>query len=189
MIARALTHLRLSSREPPPLATLGGPDLYFRSPEPISPPLAQLAMCSMAEGPDGKGGNGGVMKPKFFYAHSLTTSSITDLNINNTPVQTISIDGANSLTLDRIIIDNSVGGNILGHNTDAFDVGDSTGVTISGADVKSQDDCLAINSSTVSSSSDPYQQYITSHTSGHNFHRRHMLWRTRSVHWLCWRPL
>jgi hypothetical protein len=37
MITRALTDLRLSSREPPPLATLSGPDLYFRSPEPISP--------------------------------------------------------------------------------------------------------------------------------------------------------
>ena len=42
---------------------------------------------------DGKGSNGGVTKPKFFYAHSLTTSSITGLNIKNTPVQTFSIDG------------------------------------------------------------------------------------------------
>ena len=53
MIARALTDLRLSSREPLPLATLSGPDLYFQSPEPTSPSLAQLVMCSMAEGPDG----------------------------------------------------------------------------------------------------------------------------------------
>jgi polygalacturonase len=105
---------------------------------------------------DGKGSNGGVTKPKFFYAHSLTTSSITGLNIKNTPVQTFSIDGANGLTLDRITIDNSAGDtNSLGHNTDTFDVGDSTGVTISGAKVKNQDDCLAINSGTVGNSSDP----------------------------------
>lgn len=36
---------------------------------------------------DGKGSNGGVKKPKFFYAHSLTDSTITNLHIQNTPVQ------------------------------------------------------------------------------------------------------
>jgi hypothetical protein len=36
---------------------------------------------------DGLGGNGGVTKPKFFYAHSLTDSTITNLHIQNTPVQ------------------------------------------------------------------------------------------------------
>ena len=86
------------------------------------------------------------------------TPSITGLNIN-TPLHTFSIDGANGLALDHITIDNSAGDtNSLGHNTDAFDVGDSTGVTISGARVKNQDDCLAINSGTVSNSSDPCQQ-------------------------------
>lgn len=132
---------------------------------------------------DGKGSNGGVTKPKFFYAHSLTTSSIADLDIKNTPVQTFSIDGANGLTLDRITIGNSAGDtHSLGHNTDAFDIGDSTGVTISGANVKNQDDCLAINSGTVSNSSDPCQQCVTNHTLGHTFHERHMIGRTRSIH-------
>ena len=139
---------------------------------------------------DGKGSNGGVTKPKFFYAHSLATSSITDLNIKNTRVETFSIDGANGLTLDRITIDNSAGDiHSLGHNTDAFDIGDSTDVTISGANVKNQDDCLAINSSTVSNSSDPCQQYAANHTLGHNFHQRHMPGRTGSIHWLRRRPL
>lgn len=36
----------------------------------------------------------------------------------------------------------------MGHNTDAFDVGSSTNIVISGANVKNQDDCLAINSGT-----------------------------------------
>jgi polygalacturonase len=40
----------------------------------------------------------------------------------------------------------------LGHNTDAFDVGSSTGVTIAGANVKNLDGCIAINSGSVSSS-------------------------------------
>jgi len=67
----------------------------------------------------------------------------------NSPVQVFSIDGAQTLTLSDITIDDSAGDtDDLGHNTDAFDVGDSDGVTISGANVKNQDDCLAINSGT-----------------------------------------
>ena len=99
---------------------------------------------------DGKGSNGGKTKPKFFFAHSLTNSAITGLNIKNTPVQVFSVNGATNLALTGITIDNSAGGSQGGHNTDAFDVGSSTGVTISGANVKNQDDCLAINSGTVS---------------------------------------
>lgn len=40
---------------------------------------------------DGEGSNGGVTKPKFFYAHDLTDSTITNLHIQNTPVQAVSI--------------------------------------------------------------------------------------------------
>ncbi|KAI0884753.1 glycoside hydrolase family 28 protein [Annulohypoxylon maeteangense] len=95
---------------------------------------------------DGKGSNGGKTKPKFFYAHSLTSSTITGLNVKNTPVQGFSINGATDLTLNSITIDNSAGDSAGGHNTDAFDVGSSTGVKIINANVKNQDDCLAINS-------------------------------------------
>jgi polygalacturonase len=99
---------------------------------------------------DGKGTNGGKTKPKFFYAHSLTgTSSISNLNVKNTPVQGFSINGATGLTLNKITIDNSAGDKgALGHNTDAFDVGSSSNIIISGANIKNQDDCLAINSGT-----------------------------------------
>jgi len=99
---------------------------------------------------DGEGSNGGKTKPKFFYAHSLTgTSSITGLNILNSPVQVFSIDSSTGLTLTDITIDDSAGDTgSLGHNTDAFDIGSSTSITISGANVKNQDDCLAINSGT-----------------------------------------
>ena len=100
---------------------------------------------------DGKGSNGGKKKPKFFSAHKLISSTITGISILDSPVQVFSIDGSQSLALNDITVDNSAGdAGALGHNTDAFDVGDSTGVTISGAKVKNQDDCLAVNSGTVS---------------------------------------
>ncbi|KAF2798773.1 glycoside hydrolase family 28 protein [Melanomma pulvis-pyrius CBS 109.77] len=98
---------------------------------------------------DGKGSNGGKTKPKFFYAHSMKQSTISNLNVKNTPVQGFSINTATDLTLDHITIDNSAGDVTNGgHNTDAFDVGSSSGITISNANIKNQDDCLAINSGT-----------------------------------------
>lgn len=69
------------------------------------------------------------------------------LTIKNSPVQTFSINGAKTLTMDKITIDGSAGDS-LGHNTDAFDIGSSTGVTITNAVVHNQDDCVAINSGT-----------------------------------------
>jgi galacturan 1,4-alpha-galacturonidase len=114
---------------------------------------------------DGKGSNGGKTKPKvstmnaalatpqltiqFFYAHSMKQSMIKGLNAKNTPVQGFSINSSTDLTLDSIIIDNSAGDVTNGgHNTDAFDVGSSSGITIMDAKVKNQDDCLAVNSGT-----------------------------------------
>ncbi|KAJ5666971.1 hypothetical protein N7462_011380 [Penicillium macrosclerotiorum] len=94
---------------------------------------------------DGEGTNGGKTKPKFFYAHDLDDSIITGLNIKNTPVQAFSVQSDN-LVLSSITIDNSDGDDNGGHNTDGFDVSESTGVTIRNAVVKNQDDCLAINS-------------------------------------------
>ncbi|KAK2008242.1 family 28 glycosyl hydrolase [Colletotrichum eremochloae] len=97
---------------------------------------------------DGKGGNGGKIKPKFFNAHSLTDSNIRGINVLNTPVQAFSINGVSNLGIYDVVLDNSLGDTKGGHNTDAFDVGSSNGVYISGAVVKNQDDCLAINSGT-----------------------------------------
>ncbi len=100
---------------------------------------------------DGKGTNGGKVKPKFFYAHDLTgSSSISNIYIKNSPVQVFSINGASGLTMSGITIDDSAGDTLGGHNTDAFDVGSSSNIYITGANVKNQDDCLAINSGTVS---------------------------------------
>ncbi|KUL85175.1 hypothetical protein ZTR_06246 [Talaromyces verruculosus] len=97
---------------------------------------------------DGEGSNGGSTKPKFFYAHDLTSSTISGLSLKNSPVQTFSIDGSTDLTLSDITIDDSDGDDGSAANTDAFDIGESTGIIISGATVYNQDDCLAINSGT-----------------------------------------
>ncbi|KAJ6105018.1 endopolygalacturonase A [Penicillium sp. IBT 16267x] len=94
---------------------------------------------------DGEGTNGGKTKPKFFYAHSLDDSTISGLSIKNTPVQAFSIESDN-LTIKDVTIDNSDGDDNGGHNTDGFDIGESTYITITGAVVKNQDDCVAINS-------------------------------------------
>jgi polygalacturonase len=85
---------------------------------------------------------------RFFYAHSLKSSTIKNLNVKNTPVQAFSINSATNLQVLNINLDNSAGDSQGGHNTDAFDVGSSSGVIISGANVQNQDDCLAINSGT-----------------------------------------
>jgi galacturan 1,4-alpha-galacturonidase len=132
---------------------------------------------------DGEGSNGGKTKPKFFYAHDLTgTSSITGLNILNTPVQAVSVDNASGLTITDMTIDDSAGDSEGGANTDGFDVGSSTDVTISGAVVKNQDDCLAINSGTVSS-----LLYLTqisfSQNTEHHIHRRNLLWWPWTFYW------
>lgn len=97
---------------------------------------------------DGEGSNGGKTKPKFFYAHDLKKSTITNLSIKNTPVQAVSINGCEDLTITDMTIDNSDGDSAGGHNTDGFDIGSSTTVVINGAKVYNQDDCVAINSGT-----------------------------------------
>ncbi|KAK0544877.1 hypothetical protein OC845_005380 [Tilletia horrida] len=96
---------------------------------------------------DGKGSNGGKIKPKFFALHAMMNTVVSDLNILTTPVQAFSISDSSHLTLNNIRIDDRPGGD-LGHNTDAFDVGTSTFITINNATVFNHDDCLAINSGT-----------------------------------------
>ncbi|KAL4889328.1 glycoside hydrolase [Aspergillus ambiguus] len=97
---------------------------------------------------DGEGSNGGKTKPKFFYAHDLTDSTISDLHIQNTPVQAVSVNGCDGLTITDMTIDNSAGDSGGGHNTDGFDIGSSSNVVITGANVYNQDDCVAVNSGT-----------------------------------------
>ncbi|KAL4929499.1 glycoside hydrolase family 28 protein [Aspergillus undulatus] len=100
--------------------------------------------CDGARWWDTKGSNGGKTKPKFFKAHKLNKSKIQGLRVYNTPVQGFSIQ-SDHLDIVDVTIDNSSGTG-KGHNTDAFDIGSSTYITIDGAKVYNQDDCLAVNS-------------------------------------------
>lgn len=56
---------------------------------------------------DGQGSNGGKTKPKFLAAHKLSASTITGLNVKNTPVQGFPINQAYDLVLQSITIDNA----------------------------------------------------------------------------------
>ncbi|KAH9208964.1 BcPG4, endopolygalacturonase 4 [Leptodontidium sp. 2 PMI_412] len=96
---------------------------------------------------DGGGGDSGKTKPKFFAAHKITNGLIEQLTIVNPPVQVFSINGCTNTQFAYITID-AKAGDSLGKNTDAFDIGDSDGITIKGATVYNQDDCVAVNSGT-----------------------------------------
>ncbi|KAF6198711.1 hypothetical protein GE061_008463 [Apolygus lucorum] len=92
---------------------------------------------------DGLGSNGGKIKPKFFEMN-LTDSTVTGLNVKNTPVHAFSIKNCSNVNVTNVKIDNSEGDVKGGHNTDGFDV-NSHNVRISNCWVHNQDDCLAIN--------------------------------------------
>ena len=100
---------------------------------------------------DSEGGNGGKTKPKFFQAHNLINSTIDGIHIKDSPVHVFSISNCRNLTLANVTIDNRSGDrDQLGHNTDGFDISSSSNLTFVGAKVYNQDDCVAINSGTVS---------------------------------------
>jgi polygalacturonase len=80
--------------------------------------------------------------------HDLRRPLTSSQTIKNSPVQVFSINGATNTQFNGLTVNNKDGDTQGGHNTDAFDVGASTGITISGATVYNQDDCLAVNSGT-----------------------------------------
>ncbi|KAK5713427.1 Polygalacturonase 1 [Elasticomyces elasticus] len=149
-----------------PLVSVAGTDIVVTGASSSeSAPLPSHAAGALLDGGgsrwwDGEGTNGGKTKPKFFYAHKLLgKSSVSNINIKNSPVQVFSINGASGLTLTNVHIDNTAGDSGGGHNTvggpkqcnavqDCFDVGSSDNVSIVGATCLNQDDCLAINSGT-----------------------------------------
>lgn len=68
-------------------------------------------------------------KPKFFQAHNIVNGLLEQLTITNPPVQVFSIDDCTNTEFAYITIDGSAGDS-LGKNTDGFDIGSSTGITI-----------------------------------------------------------
>lgn len=135
---------------------------------------------------DGQGGNGGKTKPKFFAAHKLFSSSITDIYMQNTPVQAVSINGCDGLTITGMTINNIAGDTGGGHNTDGFDIGSSNNVVITGANVYNQDDCVAVNSGTVRSSSFLVYLYPANLVLENHLQWWCLLWWSWIIHWQRW---
>ncbi|GLI78998.1 hypothetical protein PoHVEF18_007320 [Penicillium ochrochloron] len=103
---------------------------------------------------DGLGNNGGGPKPGIFMKLSLKNESlVTDLYVLNTPTHAIDVDGVYDSTIQRIIVNNSLGdapnaisnGLSAGHNTDAFDVGNVENLLMQDIQVWNQDDCVALS--------------------------------------------
>ncbi|KAI0435165.1 glycoside hydrolase [Xylaria sp. FL1042] len=94
---------------------------------------------------DGMGGGGGVTKPKFFKANNLNDSVLDSITIKNAPKNSFSLNHVYNLTVKDVTVDDKDGA-VLGKNTDAFNINNADGVTIIGAQVWNQDDCVAINS-------------------------------------------
>ncbi|KAI1824819.1 glycoside hydrolase [Xylaria intraflava] len=94
---------------------------------------------------DGQGGSGGVTKPKFFKANHLNDSVLDGITIKNAPKNSFSLNYVYNLTVKDVTIDDR-DGEALGKNTDGFNVNNADGVTITGAQVWNQDDCVAVNS-------------------------------------------
>ncbi|XP_018329622.1 polygalacturonase-like isoform X2 [Agrilus planipennis] len=97
---------------------------------------------------DGQGGNGGKSKPKFFRTTNLNYSTVTGLNVRNTPKHVFSVTHCNHVVFSNIIIDNLDGDSRGGHNTDGFDLNENNDITIQNSQIFNQDDCFAIGSGT-----------------------------------------
>ncbi|KAM0328857.1 hypothetical protein ACHAQA_005273 [Verticillium albo-atrum] len=104
--------------------------------------------CDGARWWDGKGGNGGKTKPKLLSLKNLNNSVVKGINVKNQPVHGVSINTVKNLQIIDMTLDASAGDAKGGHNTDGFNVGNAENIYISGAIVKNQDDCIAINSGT-----------------------------------------
>ncbi|GAA5827795.1 hypothetical protein JCM11251_007677 [Rhodosporidiobolus azoricus] len=92
---------------------------------------------------DGKGGNGGKTKPKFFKVKF--SGKMTNVVLYNQPVHGFSVSNPAKLLMSGITVDCRDGKTGGGHNTDAFDVSASTDLTITNSKIYNQDDCIAIN--------------------------------------------
>lgn len=62
------------------------------------------------------------------------------------PVQAVSINNCHTLTLRNLVVDNTLGHERGGHNTDGFDIGASSHIDMHRITAHNQDDCIAINS-------------------------------------------
>ncbi|CAG9762845.1 unnamed protein product [Ceutorhynchus assimilis] len=98
---------------------------------------------------DGQGGWSN-SKPQFFTIQAFGGSIFRDIRIINTPKDVVQITNSDRVEFANWFIDDSLGDPGIapkgqeGHNTDAFDVWNSTNVVIRDSVVYNQDDCVAL---------------------------------------------
>ncbi|KAF7271943.1 hypothetical protein GWI33_015241 [Rhynchophorus ferrugineus] len=98
---------------------------------------------------DGQG-EWGTLKPKFFIIQ-LHDSIFKNIYVLNSPVHCVLLTDSTGVTFSNWTIDNSSGDedkapDNFGHNTDGFDVFNSTDIILEHASVFNQDDCVAVRS-------------------------------------------
>ncbi|ERL89407.1 hypothetical protein D910_06775 [Dendroctonus ponderosae] len=98
-------------------------------------------------------GEWGSVKPKFFVMQ-LHNSIMSNIHVLNPPVHTVLLTDSTNVELSGWNIDASegdvdaVGSDRAGHNTDGFDVFNSSNILLQDSIVHNQDDCVAIRCGT-----------------------------------------
>ncbi|XP_060534979.1 polygalacturonase-like [Cylas formicarius] len=98
---------------------------------------------------DGQG-EWGSTKPLFFNIMADGVSLFDTFFVLNTPRHTLVLSDSDRVTFTNWLIDDSAGDesvappNKFGHNTDGFDLWNSTNIVLQDSTVRSQDDCVAI---------------------------------------------
>ncbi|XP_050303707.1 polygalacturonase-like, partial [Anthonomus grandis grandis] len=126
-----------------PLVTINGTSIIVRGePDAIIDGLGQSYW-------DGQGGWSN-SKPQFFTIQAFGGSIFKDIRVINTPKDVVQVTNSDRVTFDNWFIDDSLGdpgtapSGQEGHNTDGFDVWNSTNVAITNSVVYNQDDCVAL---------------------------------------------
>ncbi|KAF7271942.1 hypothetical protein GWI33_015240 [Rhynchophorus ferrugineus] len=99
---------------------------------------------------DGQGGWSGTVKPTFFTIQ-LHNSVMRNIYVLNTPMGCALITDSTNVQFSDWVIDDLSGDQDkapgkYGHNTDGFDIFNSTGITVRNASIYNQDDCVAVRS-------------------------------------------
>ncbi|KAL1505594.1 hypothetical protein ABEB36_005123 [Hypothenemus hampei] len=96
-------------------------------------------------------GEWGSVKPDFFTIQ-LHNSTINNIHVLNAPLHGVFLTNSSHVELDSWVIDNSQGNAEVngltkaGHNTDGFDIFNSTDIVLTNGVVNNQDDCVALRS-------------------------------------------
>ncbi|WJX86022.1 hypothetical protein P8452_68387 [Trifolium repens] len=83
----------------------------------------------------------GCDRPGVFYFHSCNDLSVSNIIVTNSPSDHVSVNKCNGATFSHISIDAPP----TSPNTDGFDISFSSNILVEDSNIKSGDDCIAIN--------------------------------------------